>query len=315
MCLHGRRARTHTPPLKTRTATLAMGLRSPSCLLLLLVLLMPAALAAAACTNTDPCTKQPDCDGCDPNDLVPDPENCRGYYLCLTSGPSSLPFDCPAGQVFDATSHTCVVGDECDECTVEPPTGSCSFECPETGSRLISSFTDCHSYYECDGGKVTGSGTCDASKFFFNGEECQTDERLCCHCHPYCTEADAAGTFVADPLDCRSYYFCTDASAVPTRHGTCPDGEHFDYLLQGCSPAAACATRLSCLNVVGADGCIDPFTCVSVGYFARCPNQCTADYYHCTAATGTYQDVESCAVGTVFHPDNHNCVPLANCPY
>ncbi|XP_050699912.1 peritrophin-48-like isoform X3 [Eriocheir sinensis] len=308
---------THIPPLKTRTACHihAMGLRSPSCLLLLLVFLVPAALVAAVCTNTDPCIGQPNCAGCDAGTLVPDPENCRSYYICIDDARPSLAFDCPDGQVFNAASHACEKGDECEECPVVPPTGSCSYECPVTGSGLISSITDCHSYYECKEGKVTGSGTCDASKPFFNGEECQTDVRLCCHCHPYCTEADALGTVVEDPLDCRSYYLCIDPSAVPTTHGTCPDGEHFDYLLQGCSPAAACATRLSCLNVVGADGCIDPFTCVSVGYFARCPNQCTADYYHCTAATGTYQGVESCAGGTVFHPDYHNCVPLANCPY
>ncbi|XP_050699921.1 peritrophin-48-like isoform X12 [Eriocheir sinensis] len=287
-----------------------MGLRSPSCLLLLLVLLVPAALGAAACSNTDPCIGQPDCDGCDPGTLVPDPENCRAFFVCPDE---NLSFDCGTGQVFNAVSGKCETGDDCESCPVVPPTGSCSYECLANG--FMSSSTDCHIYYKCTGTIATGPYACDAPTPFFDGEECQTDEKLCCHCHPYCYEGTVIGTIVADPLDCRRYYLCTAASEVPTVSGKCPDGEYFDSLLLGCSVSASCNMEVSCLNVVRPDGCIDPFTCVSVGYFAKCPNQCTPDYYHCAAATGTFQGVESCTGGTVYHPDKHNCVSPENCPY
>lgn len=148
------------------------------------------------CESNEACPAEPDCSGCPDAALVADPEDCRGFYICTSEVPSSLPLDCPAGQVFNASGHECVDGDACEECPVVPPTGSCSYECVADGPPNVSSQFDCGVFYECDGTTVTGPVACDASTPFFNGEDCQTDERLCCHCHPYCT-ADDVGKFAA----------------------------------------------------------------------------------------------------------------------
>ncbi|XP_050700895.1 peritrophin-48-like isoform X6 [Eriocheir sinensis] len=306
-----------------------MGLRTLSCLLVM-AFLVPAAFAQSTCDGTDPC--EADCRNCLANEKVPDPEDCRGYYMCIDGSAVDsyypLPFDCDDGEVFNFTEHDCVKGDSCEPCGTTT-VSDCSYECPaattttaplfdaiETDPVSIPSFYDCNSYYTCgDDGQPDGSGTCEPETPFFDGEKCQTDETKCCHCHAYCPKDGDPGV-IADPLDCRGYYLCTtvDAGAVPTTHGKCNDGEYFDAILGKCSASAPCMTQ--CTNVIGADGCIEPFTCLEIGYFARCPlaKQCTPDYYHCTEATGAYQEAQSCGSGTVFHPDSHNCVPSDRCP-
>ncbi len=174
------------------------------------------------------------------------------------------------------------------------------------------SISACHYYYQChEDGSVTNAA-CDAATPFFDGQQCQTDETRCCHCHAYCPATASVGDLVPDPRDCRRWYLCTEPGAVPTYVGTCEDGTYYDSLLQECFALAPCVTQ--CTNVVGADGCIEPFTCLTTGYFARCPGQCTPYYYHCTEATGEYQDVQSCPELTLFDPDTHTCVPYAECP-
>ncbi|XP_050699925.1 latent-transforming growth factor beta-binding protein 4-like [Eriocheir sinensis] len=311
MCVLGSSARTHTPPLKTHTAchTHAMGLRSPSCLLLLLVL-VPATTAASTCTGTDPCTL--DCTDCSAYEKAPDPENCRGYYVCDGTGGtlSSLPLQCPDGQVYNITVRDCTDGDSCDECP--PP---CSYECSISVPYAAYPFS-CNAYYTCDlGGGISGIEQCPGSAgqgLFFDGTSCQADETRCCYCLPYCYTTDF-NSLIADPQDCRKYYFCGSTPGVSTQYGMCPTGENFDSDNEVCSALVPCSTKAACRNVVGADGCIDPFTCQQTGYFAKCPNQCTPDYYHCTAATGDFQDVISCSGDEVFHPDNHICVNADQC--
>ncbi|XP_050699926.1 uncharacterized protein LOC126987175 [Eriocheir sinensis] len=312
MCVLGSSARTHTPPLKTHTAchTHVMGLRSPSCLLLLLVL-VPATTTASTCTGTDPCTL--DCGGCGLYEKAPDPENCRGYYVCDGTGKpfNTPPLLCPDGQVYDINTHDCISEDTCNEC---PP--QCSYECLGTASFAAYDF-NCGVYYKCDGhGVITGVEQCPGSAgtgLFFDGESCQADKTRCCHCLPYCS-TNAFNSVIPDPQDCRKYYFCGSAQEISAQYGICPTGENFDPASKVCSATVACSIDEACRNVVGADGCIDPFTCQQTGYFAKCPNQCTPDYYHCTAATGDFQDVSSCSGDKVFHPDNHICVAVDQCP-
>lgn len=223
-----------------------------------------------------------------------------------------MPLTCQDGHVFNASSHECVVGETCKPCT--SPVSSCVYECLDASARetvKIPSFDDCYTFYMCEGNELVDSDICRAPTPFFDGAKCQADETRCCHCHAYCYKGDV-DIFIPDPLDCRKYYRCTDAGENPTLSGKCPNGEFFDHFLGRCSATATCNTM--CLNVLRPDGCIEPFTCLSPGLFARCPNQCTAAYYSCTEVTDEYQEAKECTGGTVFHPDTHACVNPSNCP-
>lgn len=273
---------------------------------------MPAALAASSCVNTNPCVLS--CEGCDIGEYVPDPADCSGYYRCMGTGEDDVSddaFDCGSGKVFDLTTHLCVAGDTCNACATDPL--SCIYECPADGTvELIPSFADCNVYYLCSGGDIQYTVNCDDPNPYFDGEECQASASRCCYCHPYCDQDAAENTaHVSDPQDCRRYYTCF-AVGTPVDFTECPDGEYYDTAADACSSKISCYTR--CTNVVGEDGCIDPFTCQAAGYFAKCPGQCTADYYHCAAPTGEYQAAASCISGTVFHPSSHTCVSPDDCP-
>lgn len=251
-----------------------------------------------------------DCLGCDPYEKAPDPSDCHSYYLCDGSdGNYDTTFLCPNGDVFDGSTRGCSSTATCNDCP-----SSCAYQCAQGIPGTVFP-TDCSKYFECDSnGDATGKiVSCDASNPYFDGIACQGDESRCCHCQPYCYSSDV-GHLIENPQDCRMYYGCT-APGTTDIFNYCSDGQYFDVGEQKCSSTVSCNTQEACRNVVDSDGCIDPYTCLSSGYFPKCPKQCTSEYYYCSGATGAFVGVSSCDTGKVFHPDTHTCVSEDQCPY
>lgn len=252
------------------------------------------------------------CEGCTGLTTIPDPLDCRRFYYCDGDQLlASSPFDCPDGQVFNSELHECQVDADwlnCKPaCPASPP--ECHYTC-QSGDPYIASLYDCNSYHICDADGTSGAvQSCPPEKPFFDGKVCQTDEGLCCHCHPYCFPGDE-GRLVVDPVDCRKYHVCL-AEGVPANSGTCNHGEHFDPISRKCSTEAPCRTM--CRNVVGADGCIDLFTCTEEGSFAKCPSQCIEEYYKCSETSDAYIEATTCNYDDIFDPVTGRCTDMSYC--
>lgn len=270
--------------------------------LLILHFLINVTLVAAACT-TDPCDSS--CQDCGSNQWVADPENCLRYYICdgLGNHKYTTPAECPIGETYDATSHACSGTASCTDCP------RCFYDCQTSTTGKVSDQSDCNLYAECSGTTPGSYVPCPQSTPYFDGYTCQAEVSRCCNCHPYCPPGDSS--LVADPIDCRRFHQC-DGSGGIAFSSTCSSGQYFDAILHGCSPNVACYSQ--CENVVGADGCIDLYTCTEKGYFPKCPALCDEEYYYCSEISSTYADPESCPVGYVFHPYDHVCIVTFNCP-
>ncbi|XP_063853391.1 peritrophin-44-like [Scylla paramamosain] len=178
----------------------------------------------------------PDCSAAVNDDKVDNPRNCHQFYVCF-DGEAVGPLDCPDGEYFDADIKACVTNGP-EECT---PTcggagGSCAYECGG-GDPYVADRYDCSTYHDCASGAVMH---CDQQTPFFNGETCQTEEKFCCHCNPYCYTGDK-GKKVLDPTDCTKYYVCIEENVIPDLSGHCSNG-NFDPFLHDCSPSAPCLT-------------------------------------------------------------------------
>lgn len=276
----------------------------PSLLLLLCLIPGSLSLERAPVCSTDRCVT--DCQNCANGEMVADPEDCHRFYLCDGSGGvlTSQPLECSSGMHFDPVQHQCVDGDSCQNCD------RCFFECYDSNTGMVPDRTDCSVYYDCNGDYPGHEQTCSATMPYFDGFKCQEDHTRCCSCHAFC-DSHHNNTYIADPIDCRNYYFCR-GPGKPFSHGTCDTGEFYDEASGLCSSHVKCDTI--CPNFVNDDGCIDPYTCEAKGYFPKCPSECTPDYYHCTDTSSTYIEHESCPAGYVFHPLNHVCVTLDQCP-
>ncbi|XP_063853389.1 proprotein convertase subtilisin/kexin type 5-like isoform X3 [Scylla paramamosain] len=249
---------------------------------------------------------KPDCSGpADEGLKVENPNDCHQYYICINLEAIG-PLDCPDSEYFDAAIKACVTNGP-EECT---PTcggagGSCAYECG--GDPYVADRYDCSTYHDCASGAVMH---CGQQTPYFDGETCQTEEKFCCHCNPYCYRNDI-NTLVPDPTDCTKYYFCEAPNEIPTTSGHCSSG-NFDLLSQECSLTVPCITF--CTNVVKPDGCIDVFTCKEVGSFPACVDRCTPQYYHCSAGDiGSVVAANSCNGENVFDPKKNSCVKPSEC--
>ncbi|XP_063853383.1 proprotein convertase subtilisin/kexin type 5-like isoform X2 [Scylla paramamosain] len=256
-----------------------------------------------------PATRRCDPDCSDPNNEgleVENPKDCHQYYICIDSEPIG-PLDCPDGEYFDATLKDCVTNGP-EECTPScgGSGGSCTYECRYYTAYVADRY-DCSTYHDCASGAVMH---CGQETPFFDGETCQTEEKYCCHCNPYCYTGDR-GRKVLDPTDCTKYYFCIEENVIPDLSGHCSKG-NFDPSSHECSLTAPCFAF--CTNVVRPDGCIDTFTCQEVGYFPACADECTSKYYRCGAGDiGSIVAVDSCSGETVFDPNVKPCVQSSQC--
>lgn len=182
----------------------------------------------------------PDCTDCTPGDLVADPTNCQNYYLCLADcQPSDVPFSCDAGFMFDNSTSECIEEDSVDlDCGVCPP--DCRFACdPSVELSFFADYKLCNKYYLCNGEQVTPL-TCPTETPYFDGDQCQDDQSLCCDwCSPYCFDAFVE---IADPTNCNNFYVCKQAGYYPGPDDlfSCPTGEKFDGALGHCSSDALC---------------------------------------------------------------------------
>nr|XP_053655919.1 uncharacterized protein LOC128704800 [Cherax quadricarinatus] len=176
---------------------------------------------------------KPDCTGKQPGDKVPDPTNCRQFYFCDGSNePSSVPFSCEDGYVFNDTEGECVVGNTCSN----KGCSSCFYSCDDAVDiASVADHYDCSIYYECPGNVEQQC----ASGKYFDGSSCQSDKTKCCNCKPYCTENDLY-TLVIDPKDCKRYYYC-DVVGIPEYSQQCEEG-NFDIMNKVCSDTTPCIT-------------------------------------------------------------------------
>ncbi|XP_069969483.1 uncharacterized protein [Penaeus vannamei] len=181
------------------------------------------------------CTDRPD------GSLVPDPNNCHYYYICLidetgTTQPTPVSFPCPDGEDFDSHSNSCrnpgSSNFECDKSCF-----SCRYYCYE--KAIIADPWQCGTYYHCTDGNPSQGLPCPAEKPFFDGDTCQTDESRCCSCISYCSSEDLQ-RLVADVNDCTRYYYCNQVGPVEEKfHSQCPLG-NFDVMHQRCSETISC---------------------------------------------------------------------------
>lgn len=257
------------------------------------------------CSNTDYC--KVDCTGCsDVWSKIPDPSNCRRYYVCEREKLfSEMPFECPFGRVFHPDRKACILGYFCNSPCKH--IAQCHYSCqPGTQYYLTASSYDCSIYHVCDGvtTKPVATRKCDVHIPYFNGVLCQTNVTECCDCQPHCS-ADDLGKAVQDPLDCRRYFECM-VIGRPVFPLTCDPGTHFVPETGQCSPLAPCITV--CPNKVGVDGCIEPFSCFYKGYFPKCVTHCSPYYYHCPYDDGRYAKEFSCLPRYVFHQSLQGCV-------
>ncbi|XP_063853387.1 peritrophin-44-like isoform X1 [Scylla paramamosain] len=251
----------------------------------------------------------PDCSSPGKDGKVENPRDCHQFYICVGGEPNG-PLDCPDGTYFDTNSSDCVPNGS-EECK---PTcgggggagGDCTYKCDDSTAYRADRY-DCSTYYTCPNDGVMH---CGQETPFFDGETCQTEEKKCCHCNPYCYTGDE-NKKVLDPTDCTKYYFCLEANKVPEYSGRCSSG-NFDPFSQECSLTVPCLTL--CTNVVKPDGCIDVFTCREVGYFPRCVDKCTQEYYHCSAGDiGSVVAADTCPGENVFDPNESSCVKPSQC--
>lgn len=251
------------------------------------------------------------CNGLPDATLIPDPLDCRQYYIC--SAEEELgPFSCDPDQIFSEADQKCVTGADCQNIC----DSACVFECsvgPKVIFDRIPTRADCSSYYECSTDGTLGEKIqCPSHKPFFDGFTCQTEESECCSCKPYCSAEDL-GKFVIDPTDCTNRYLCLELG-VPTISETCASG-NVDVMTVECSDVAPCIVL--CTNVVEPDGCIEKFTCEERGYFAKCPQRCSEEFYFCDDDDiGKVVEAHPCLTeDQVFHPDTKRCVDPSECPY
>ncbi|XP_042876854.1 uncharacterized protein LOC122256321 [Penaeus japonicus] len=213
-----------------------------SALLYVAVFLASAALSAGdgACAPT--CLEK------DPGALVPDPVDCKRYYVCLQDGlPSDFPFECEDGKLFDPV----------DNCT-DAATAVCSlcepkcaqYTCPsdQVGIVQVADANDCGMYYLCGVGSDPLHIKCPTDLPFFNGVECVADESECCDpCLVYCSEAFRQ---IPDPADCTNYYFCLDVGFPgPDDLHHCKEG-NFNATAGHCDPAAPCVVVPRCAGAI-----------------------------------------------------------------
>ena len=267
--------------------------------------------------NCEPVSGPNNCKGCDADKYtnIPNPFDCVSYYVCHGDGVLGFPFafPCPDGEHFNINTSECSAEVKCNLVCNRPGSGSCLYSCGGSASDThLADPYDCRIYYKCTNNIIGPAQTCSTSNPYFDGSSCQSDESKCCHCQPYCYSWDI-DHMIADPKDCRKYYACMEEGPPnPQFSGECTN-ENFDPHSQTCSETAPCITP--CKNVVDDTGCIDPFTCEAKGEFAKCPSNCTREYYNCAEITGDYIESELCPVGFDFHPDDHVCVISYTCPY
>lgn len=287
---------------------------------------------------TVPCV--PDCTGQPDGKALPDitDTTCRSYFLCFMEQANG-PEYCEVGEVFngEATNYPpCKEGEACTPDPVCPDysSGSCSFTCasPVTttpgpaplghtsgisrATKKMADHYDCSVYYECNREQPGDPETCPESTPFFDGSECQNNASVCCSCKPYCPRPFITGEtfyYVPDMADCTKAYVCLEPYVVPEIDVDCSP-QNFDVIISDCSSTAPCITF--CTNVVGSNGCIDIYTCPSYGYFAKCPQLCSQEYYYCdNAHIDNIVSPTTCADGKYFNPNSQNCVAGPDCPY
>ncbi|KAK8724545.1 hypothetical protein OTU49_011122 [Cherax quadricarinatus] len=174
----------------------------------------------------------------DPGEKIPDPTNCRRYYVCLENGhPSDIPFTCDDDQKFDNVSSDC---HEAGSATCGVCAPKCLYSCPSPGvTAVIADPNDCAQYYLCGVSEDPIHIPCPADNYF-DGTECQADKSQCCDpCIVYCTDAY---TEIADPTNCQNFYYCPEANYYPESDNlhTCPEGEKFSATTGECDGTADC---------------------------------------------------------------------------
>ncbi|XP_045123571.1 uncharacterized protein LOC123511611 [Portunus trituberculatus] len=108
-----------------------------------------------------------------PNTRVPDPSDCKHYYVCMLMGtltPQPIRSRCPdAKPFFDSSKNICVEKTECKlpcpltDATIPSPLESpgvandpCSPRCVES-QTIVPDPRDCGHYYVCDGSPITAT--------------------------------------------------------------------------------------------------------------------------------------------------------------
>lgn len=179
------------------------------------------------------------CDGKEPGARLPDPYDCKRYYVCLTNcHVSDVPFECGDDSFFNAEVGDCDTLDNfnCSSCSPKCTTFSCSVE---NGTYLAADPDDCTRYFICGLDPNTIPVECPDGKYF-DGEDCQEDPDQCCdRCVVYC---QFPFTEVADPTNCNNFYYCPMGGYYPEEKDLkrCPKGKFFSVQEGVCSESASC---------------------------------------------------------------------------
>ncbi|CAL4066287.1 unnamed protein product [Meganyctiphanes norvegica] len=131
-------------------------------------------------------TPHPDCSGFEDSDLyVQDPKDCGNYFTCMNANTAIGPIACPHGQLFlksmgdDGFHPPCTDGStNCHQLC------QCDQECIMQWQQMAAPH-HCSQYYICVGGNTPGEfdkflQDCPVDKPYFDGADCQTQEKFCC---------------------------------------------------------------------------------------------------------------------------------------
>ena len=150
-------------------------------------------------------------------------ENCQ---------PTDISFECPAGEKFDKNAKKCKADDGtvvCGLCQAQ-----CRYDCM-MGQGFAAVRGVCSEYFFCAMDIPVKIYCNDPSKPYFDGSLCVADPEACCDpCEVYC---EMAYTEIADPYDCRSFYYCSEVGfPLESDRYACPEGETYSNATYSCVP-------------------------------------------------------------------------------
>lgn len=224
---------------------------------------------------------------------------------------------CPAGEICQASSNTCVL----KQCGVDADCASPTPRCDLTGSPHVC--VACTADKDCpNGGTCQPDHTCKAPANFCNADQDCAQNLVGQHCNP----ATHACVQCVKPADCGAGKTCTAQNTCAS--STCTSDQDCAALAgtTHCNPASGACVQCTAAAQCGAGfKCTAAFTCAPVCTAATQKTDCSAPTPVCkesAAGNACVQCVQSsdcatgqvCTTGNVCVAQQTGCASNADCP-